>query len=290
MDKRLRLSLISIGVAFFVFVFKLISYIITNSVALLTDSVETINNIFASLILFFSMKKSLKPPDREHPYGHHKMEYVSSFIEGLLIVSMGFVLFYISMRRFLTPFELQKLDTGILISGIAGFVNLFTGLYLHRSAKKIHSIAIETDAKHLFSDVGTTFGVIMGLFLVILTGKKIIDPVLGVILSIYIAFLGTRSIIKTADEMLDKSLDEKDIAEIKNILYSYASRYIEFHELRTRKAGNKKFVDLHLVFHPDEKLVDIHRICDEIEEKIKQKVKNIDITIHPEPYEHTNRD
>ncbi len=289
MDKRLKLSSVSIGVAFFVFVFKLISYIVTNSVALLTDSVETLNNIFASSILFFSMKKSLKPPDKEHPYGHHKMEYVSSFTEGLLIVSMGFILFYLSMRRFLTPFELQKLDTGILIAGIAGLVNLFAGLYLYRSAKKIHSIAIETDAKHLFSDVGTTFGVIIGLLLVILTGKKVIDPVLGIILSIYIAFLGTRSIINTADEMLDKSLDERDIVEIKNILYSYASHYIEFHELRTRKAGKKKFLDLHLVFHPREKLMDIHRICDEIEEKIKEKVKNIDITIHPEPYENKTR-
>lgn len=231
------------------------------------------------------MKKSLKPPDEAHPYGHYKMEYVSSFIEGLLILTMGFALFYISFKRLFTPFELHKLDKGLIVSGTAGLINLLTGLYLYRSAKKIHSLAIETDAKHLFSDVGTTFGVIAGLFIVFLTGKKFIDPLLGIALSLYISLLGMKSIIKTADEILDKSLDEEEIIEIKKILNSYSSKYIEFHELRTRKAGKKKFIDLHIVFNPEDKLVDVHKICDEIEEKLKEKIKNIDITIHPEPYE-----
>lgn len=285
MDKRLRLSLFSVGIAVFVFIFKIVSYFLTNSIALLTDSVETVNNILASLVLFFSMKKSLKPPDKEHPYGHYKMEYVSSFLEGVLIVSMGIILFYISIRRFFIPFELQKLDAGMVLSGTAGVINLFAGIYLYKSAKKIHSIAIETDAKHLFSDVGTTVGMLIGLLFVIITGKKLIDPIMGLLLSTYISFLGAGAIIKTADEMLDKAIDESEMMEIKKILYSYSSKYIEFHELRTRRAGKKKFLDLHLVFHPDEKLVDVHRICDEIEEKIKEKIKNIDITIHPEPLE-----
>ncbi|MEO0231369.1 MAG: cation diffusion facilitator family transporter [candidate division WOR-3 bacterium] len=273
------------GVAFFVFFLKLFSYFITNSIALLTDSVETINNIIASGILFFSIKKSLKPPDEEHPYGHQKMEYISSLFEGFLILLMGFSLIYISFKRFFMPFELKRLDAGIMISGITGIINFLTSVYLYKKAKEIHSIAIKTDAKHLFSDSITTFCVILGLFIVLITNKKIIDPAIGIIFSGYIIFLGAKSIIETADEILDKRIEEEDIIKIKKVLFTYSSEFIEFHELRTRKSGDKKFVDLHLVFPPEKNLKDVHEICDEIEKKLKEKIKNIDIIIHPEPYE-----
>ena len=252
---------------------------------MLTDSVETINNIIASGILFFSIKKSLKPPDKEHPYGHQKMECISSLFEGFLILFMGFSLLYISFKRLFIPFELKKLNAGIAISGITGIINLLTGLYLYKKAKEIHSIAIKTDAKHLFSDSITTFCVILGLFAVLITDKKIIDPGIGIILSGYIIFLGTRSMIETMDEILDKRIDEEDIIELERILSLYSHDVIEFHELRTRKSGDKKFVDLHLVFPSEKNLKDVHRVCDEIEKKVKEKIKNIDIVIHPEPYE-----
>ncbi len=252
---------------------------------MLTDSVETMNNIITSGILFFSIKKSLKPPDKEHPYGHQKMEYISSLFEGFLILFMGFSLLYISFKRLFTPFELKKLNAGITISGITGIINLSGSIYLYKKAKEIHSIAIKTDAKHLFSDSITTFCVIIGLFTVLITNKKIIDPGIGIIFSGYIIFLGTKSIIETMDEVLDKRIDEEDIMEIERILSLYSSRIIEFHELRTRKSGDKKFVDLHLVFPPEKNLKDVHKICDEIEKKLKEKIKNIDIIIHPEPYE-----
>ena len=213
------------------------------------------------------------------------MECISSFIEGTLIVSMGLFLFYISIKRFLIPFELRKLETGIIISGIAGIINFITGIYLYKKGKKLKSMAIITDAKHLFSDTITTTSVILALIVVIITNKKIIDPLISLFLSIYIIFLGTKSIIETADEILDRRIDEEDIFQIKKILNSYSSSFIEFHELRTRKSGKKKFIDLHIVFPKDKKILEVHKICDEIENKIKEKIKDIDIIIHPEPYE-----
>lgn len=213
------------------------------------------------------------------------MEYISSLFEGLLILLMGFSLIYISFKRLFIPFELKRLNAGIAISGITGVVNLLTSIYLYKKAKEIYSIAIKTDAKHLFSDSITTFCVILGLFAVLITNKKIIDPLIGIIFSGYIIFLGTKSMIETMDEILDRRIDEEDIVEIKKILSIHSSDFIEFHELRTRKSGHKKFVDLHLVFPPEKNLKDVHKICDEIEKKLKEKIKNIDIIIHPEPYE-----
>jgi cation diffusion facilitator family transporter len=213
------------------------------------------------------------------------MEYISSFIEGILISSMGFFLFYISIKRFLTPFELRKLETGIIISGMGGIINFITGIYLYQKGKKLGSIAIKTDAKHLFSDTITTTSVLFALLIIAITNKKIIDPLLSLFLSIYIISLGTKSIIETADEILDRRIDEEDIIQIKKILDSYSSSFIEFHELRTRKSGRKKFIDLHIVFLKDKKISEVHKICDEIEDKIKEKIKDIDIIIHPEPYE-----
>jgi len=284
--KIAALSIFSNG---FVTILKIIVGFITGSVAVLSEAIHSSLDLLASAIAFFSVKISRKPPDRDHPYGHGKVENVSGTIETLLIFVAGIWIISESIHKWLEPEPLQLplLGVGAMLLGAA--INLAVGLAVKRTGEQFDSVAMRSNALHLLTDVYTSLGVAVSLLLVSLTQWWFLDPLIGILLALYImkeAFrLGKQSFMP----LLDTSLSEDEQAAIRKIIESYQAEFIEYHDLRTRRAGAEKHIDFHLVVPSHLPVEQAHALCDRIEAALKKHIQPARILIHLEP-EHERTD
>ncbi len=281
-----KFTLISLLAAIITVGLKFYAYYLTSSIGILSDALESLVNLVSSIVLVICIIFSQKPPDEKHLYGHEKAEYFSSALEGILILIAGLGILYGSIKRFLNPRQLTSIELGIIVSSAAAIVNLVAGLLIMIGAKKFKSIALEADAKHLFTDVITSAGVIAGLIIMYLIPDKLwfLDPAIGVILGINILFMGIPLIKRSFSELMDKALSEDEMNIIKNSILLH-KKDNKWHGLKTRRAGQKKFVEFHLLFPGNMTVKDAHDICCEIEKQIKNKLPNTLVTIHMEPEE-----
>ena len=278
--KQAALTTLFCGIA--IFGIKLVAYFISNSVALLSDALESIVNIAASGLMVFSVCVSERAPDSSHKYGHEKIEDISSLVEGIFIIIAAFFIIYAAAGRLFEPTELFELDIAIGISMLATALNAGLSLLLIKTAKSCGSPALEGDAKHLFSDVISTVGVWIGLFVAQLTGWAFLDSILAFLVAALIVRMGVKLVMKSSNRLMDQSCiaEEKKIMEV---LGRHSFQFIDFHDLKTRRHGNQVFAELHLSVDGSLSVKEAHDLTDHLEEELKEEQPNIKLTIHVEP-------
>jgi cation diffusion facilitator family transporter len=240
-------------------------------------------DLIASVIAFFSVKISSRPPDKDHPYDHGKFENISGVIQGVLILIAAGWIIYEAIHKFLEREEIGYLPLGFAVMCISAAVNFFISKRLYKVAKETDSIALEADALHLKTDVYTSLGVAAGLGLIYLTDLYLLDPIIAIavaLLIFYEAIILTRNAFKP---LLDSSLPDEDMQTIRRVLKNYIGECKDFHQLRTRKSGSNKYLDFHLVVPENMTVKDAHQLCDVIEDDLKLNINNLDINIHIEP-------
>ncbi len=261
---------------------KLLAYLVSNSVALLSDALESIVNIAASGLMLFSVYVSEKPADDSHNYGHQKIEEISSMLEGVFIVAATLLIVYAAAGRFFESVELLELNLAIGISMLATALNAGLSWFLARTARRSGSAALEGDAKHLLSDVISSAGVWIGLFVVQLTGWNSVDSVLAFVVAALIARMGIGLILKSSHHLMDRSCKDEE-KKMKEILARHRFRFIDFHNVKTRRHGNQIFAQLHLSVDGSLSVKEAHDLTDHLEEEIKEELPSMNLIIHIEP-------
>lgn len=267
----------------FVVVLKIVVGIFTGSVAILSEAIHSSLDLLASIIAFFSVRISNKPADKIHPYGHGKVENISGTIETLLIFVAGFWIIYECVLKLIHPEPIKLPFLGILVMLIGASINFVVSRIVNKTAKKINSIAMKSNALHLLTDVYTSLGVAISLFLVSLTKWYFLDPIIGIILAVYIMFEAYKLMKESFPPLVDARLLPAEEEKIIKIIESYKDEYIEFHDFRTRRSGPTEYVDFHLVVSSHYNIETAHRLCDRIEENIIKQFESAHIIIHLEP-------
>lgn len=265
-----------------IFAVKLYAWWISGSVALLSDALESIVNILASLMMFASVVISERPPDDDHMYGHQKIENISCLIEGLLVIFAGILIARAAYGRLTSPVELLELNYAMLISLFATSLNGLLSWLLMRTADNTGSLALEGDAKHLLSDVISSVGVVIGLFIGERFGIPILDPVMALIVAVLVFKMGIDLIRKSGGGLMDESCAETE-KEIRRIMDRHHHRYVDYHNLKTRKSGEQVFAELHLSLDGSISVQEAHDFTDHLEGDIMKELPNVSLTIHIEP-------
>lgn len=278
-----RILYLSIAAALITMAMKFAAYWITGSVGLLSDALESIVNLAAALVAFVALLIAVRPADDTHPYGHEKIEYFSSGVEGTLILVAAAGIIYSAVQRLLHPAPLADLDLGLLLGLAAAATNFFVAQLLLRAARHHDSITIEADAKHLLTDVWTTIGVLVALLVVKFTNWTIIDPLIAFAVGGNIIFSGFDLLRRSFHGLMDFRLPAEEIAVIEDVLRIHVGKSPVYHNLRTRKAGSQRFIEFHLLVPGDLSVREAHLLCDQIENEIRQRLRNTTVTIHTEP-------
>jgi cation diffusion facilitator family transporter len=275
-----RLSVLSNTV---LVVFKLAVGVAINSVSVLSEAIHSGLDLIAAVIAFFAVSKSSKPPDAEHRYGHGKIENVSGVIEAILIFMAAAWIIREAVIKLITGARVAAPFWGLIVMGFSAVINWVISSLLMKTAQESDSVALEADAWHLRTDVYTSVGVAGGLLLLWVTGLQLFDPLIAIgvgLLIIKAAYDLTR---KAFLPLLDTSLPSQEEKRIMEIIAAYGANFVGYHELRTRKAGSERFIDLHLVMPQHFNVSESHMICDAIEEKIREAYPGSHVLIHVEP-------
>jgi cation diffusion facilitator family transporter len=285
MDRALKLALGSIAVGVLVLGLKYLAYRLTGSIALYSDALESIINVATAVAAFFAVRLSATPADHNHPYGHHKAEYLSAVLEGVLIVIAALTVLREAYFGFLAPRELQAPIKGLLVNGAATVINALWCLVLFRFGRQWRSPALVADARHLWADVVTSVGVVVGVGLVVVTGWQQLDSILAALVAVNILWSGWRLMRESIAGLMDEAVPEETLTRVKELISVHADGAIEAHDLRTRQAGRVTFIEFHLVVPGTMSVSDSHALCDRIEAALRSGIDGATITIHVEPEE-----
>jgi cation diffusion facilitator family transporter len=253
------------------------------SIALLSDAIESIVNVATAVVALLAVRLSAKPADAEHPYGHHKVEYFSAVLEGVLIVVAAVSILREAYFGYLNPKPLDSPWLGLLINGLAGVVNAVWCWVLIRQGRRHRSPALVADGRHLLTDVISSAGVLAGVAVAAATGIAILDPALAALVALNILWSGWGLLKESVGGLMDEAAPPQTLAQIRELISQNADGALEAHNVRTRRAGRRTFVDFHLVVPGDMSVKTAHDICDRIESGIKAEVDEALITIHVEP-------
>lgn len=278
-----RFALGSILVALVVLALKYAAYWVTGSVALYSDALESLVNVAAALAVFIAVWLGEKPADHNHPYGHHKAEYLSAVLEGVLIVIAALTIFREAFDALTAERDMTVPTLGLVINGIAGVLNGAWASVLVVKGKALRSPALVADGKHLFTDVLSSVGVIGGLLIANYTGLTILDPVIALVIGVNILWTGWGLIRSSLSGLMDEAVSLEEQEAIRAIISANAEGALEAHALRTRHAGKLTFIDFHLVVPSDMTVTAAHDICDRIENALSEGIEGATITIHVEP-------
>ncbi len=283
MSRIQRLAIGSILVGALVFALKYAAYYLTGSIALYSDALESIINVVTALAAFMAVRVSAAPADANHPYGHHKVEYFSAVLEGVLIIVAALMILREAYFGFFTPKMIDAPASGLAINAVATVINAAWSWMLIRHGRRLRSPAIVADGRHLLTDVFTSVGVLIGLLLVPVTGWVWLDSVLAAFVAVNILWSGWGLMKESIGGLMDEALPEATLSRVREIISSNAEGAIEAHDLRTRHAGKMTFIDFHLVVPGAMSVTDAHDICDRLERALKDDIEDALITIHVEP-------
>ncbi|MCS7279223.1 MAG: cation diffusion facilitator family transporter [Thermodesulfobacteriaceae bacterium] len=290
-SQAVKLSILSLSIGILIFILKLITYFLTQSTAIYSDAMESIINIISAFTAYTGSKIALKPPDKCHPYGHTKIEYLTSIVEGILILGASFSIFYKTFQNFTQKGLTQYLGLSFSLLFITLILNLLLSLFIYRQGKRENSPLLTSHAIHLFTDVLTTIGVLIGFWISLSLNLWILDRIIALLIGISILYLGFKILKTSCSSLLDESLSQNQIDSILKIIketlknHQHKENIYEIHDLKTRKSGRKGFVEFHLTVSGHLPVKEAHLVCDEIEEKIKERYPEISVTIHIEPEE-----
>ena len=268
-----------------VIVLKLIAGIISGSISIISEAIHSLSDFLASVLTFFAVMRSSEPADKNHPYGHGRYEDMSGFIEGGLIVFAAVFIIYEAGKKLVSGYYMEAENIfGISVMAFAVVANFLVSSYLFYVAKKSGSVSLYADGEHLRTDIWSSLGVLIGLVLIKLTGITILDPVIAIIVALFILQTGVKISRTTLNNLLDGSLPAEDLTEIENVIKKFEKDgVIGFKNLKSRRVGPSKEIEFTLLFPEDMTIARCHGFCDDIEEKIAEKLGACSISIHAEP-------
>ena len=277
--------LLSLAAAVATIALKTWAWRLTGSVGLLSDAMESGVNLVAAIGALWALSLAAKPADRSHHYGHFKAEYFSSGLESVLIVVAALAIIHAAIGHLLQPPPLEQLGIGLAVSLLATAINGLVAWLLLKAARRFRSITLRADAHHLLSDVWTSLGVVVAIGLVKVTGLTILDPLIAIAVALNILVTGWKLLHETASGLLDRSLPENEQQQLEQLLASRESDHLRFHALRTRVAGSRRFVSLHVLVPGDWSVQRGHDLCEQLEEEIAAMLSHTDVFTHLEPIE-----
>ena len=283
MTQTIRIGIGSIVVGLVVLALKTLAWWVTGSVALLSDALESTVNGAAAVAALIAIRIAAKPADHGHPYGHHKAEFFSAVLEGVLIIVAALVILRKSYYGILAPTPLEAPALGLAINVAAGVLNSIWCWVLISRGRHHQSPALVADGKHLLADVITSAGVVLGVLLAVATGYAILDPILAALVALNILWSGWKLMTSSLSGLMDEAVSQDLMRVIRETIADRAEGAIEAHDLRTRQAGSATFIDFHLVVDGATSVSEAHQICDRIETALKAKLTEAQITIHVEP-------
>jgi cation diffusion facilitator family transporter len=278
-------TILSIAAAIVTIALKFGAYRLTNSVGLLSDAIESCVNLVAAVVTFWALTVAARPPDAKHAFGYTKAEYFSSALEAVLIIVAAVSIALTALDRLWHPQPLEQIGVGLVVSMLAAGVNGVVGWILLRAGQRLRSITLRTDAHHLFSDVWTSLGVLVGILLVQVTGRLELDALASLIVAANIVRIGIGLLRETGAELMDAALPAHERAAIEAILSKYAAPEVQFHALRTRVAGSRRFVSLHILVPGAWTIQRGHDLCEAIELAIVTALPQSHAITHLEPLE-----
>ncbi len=284
----ITLAIGSIFVGFAVLGLKSLAYWMTGSVALLSDALESTVNVATAFAALIAIHIAAKPADADHPYGHHKAEFFSAVLEGVMIIVAALMILREAYHGFMLPIALDTPIEGLLVNLGATAINGFWAWILVTHGGRHKSPALVADGKHLFTDVLTSVGVAAGILLAVATGWWILDPALAALVAVNILWSGSKIVKQSLSGLMDEAVSEKTLNSIREIIASEADGAMQAHDLRTRHAGSVTFIDFHLIVPGETSVFQAHEICDRIEGALKDTLDDARITIHVEP-EHKSK-
>jgi cation diffusion facilitator family transporter len=281
MNEKVKIARLSILSNTFLIIMKLAAGIISGSVSIISEAIHSSMDLVAAIIAFFSVKVSDNPPDSRHPYGHGKIENISGVIEAILIfIAAIWIIVEAVKKLFGEKIELDSIAVGSAVMVVSAIVNTIVSKKLYKVAHETNSVALEADALHLKTDVYTSLGVAAGLGLILVTGINWLDPVVAIIVALFIVKESFHLMIKAFTPLLDTAWGENEIRDLEKTLRKME---VNYHDLRTRVAGNYRFVDLHIQIPEDVSVGSAHQYCDRIENELTCHYENVTVTIHVEP-------
>ena len=283
MSKTLKLAAGSLVVGIVVLGLKLLAWWTTGSIALYSDALESTVNVATAIAALLAVRLAERPADANHPYGHHKAEYVSAVVEGVMIVVAAMLILREAAHGLMAPKALDAPLSGLLVNGLASAINAVWCWILISRGRKLRSPALVADGQHLLTDVVSSVGVTFGVLLAIVTGWAVLDPALAAAVALNILWSGWHVMKESLGGLMDEAVPEETLARIRGIISCEADGAIEAHDVRTRHAGRATFIEFHLVVAGQTSVSDAHDICDRIERALKAEIEDARVTIHVEP-------
>jgi cation diffusion facilitator family transporter len=281
MNAKTRIARLSVLSNSLLIIMKIIVGFISGSVSIISEAIHSSMDLVAAVIAFFSVKVSDTPPDSRHPYGHGKVENISGVIEAILIFIAAALIIFEAVRKLLgEEIVLDKIWIGSLVMLVSAGINTYVSRKLYKVAYETKSVALEADALHLKTDVYTSIGVAVGLALILLTGIKWLDPVVAILVALFIIKESYTLLKRAFTPLLDTAWNEDEIEDLERKLNKLE---VNYHSLRTRVAGNYRFIDIHVEVPKEETVGDAHKYCDQIENALMDAYENLNVTIHVEP-------
>lgn len=285
LNRKSKVALLSIASNSLLILLKIIAGILSGSVSIISEAIHSSMDLVASIVAFLSVSSSAKPADKEHPYGHGKIENISGIFEGFLIfVAAGMIIFE-AIKKIIHPGEIANEFVAISVMLIAAIVNLFVSKYLYKVSKEEDSMALEADALHLKTDVYTSLGVGIGILLMKLTGLFILDSIVAILVAVLIIKEAWELCYTAFSQLIDARLSDEEEEEIVRVIQrvSGEKNIIDYHKLKTRKSGNMKHIDFHLTLEPTTTVKEAHEIIGYLKKEINDQVKNTRVSIHIDP-------
>ena len=283
MSSTEKIAIGSILVGLVVLALKTFAWWLTGSVALMSDAMESIVNVATAVAALIAIRIAARPADRDHPYGHHKAEFFSAVLEGVMIIVAALLILREAWQGFLAPRMLEAPLEGLLVNGSASVLNALWCWVLISRGRRLRSPALVADGHHLLSDVISSGGVVLGVALAVVTGWAVLDPALAALVAVNILWSGWKVMTASLSGLMDEAVADDTLEGIRATISDNATGAIEAHDLRTRHAGPRIFIDFHLVVDGQTTVETAHDICDRIEQALKTTVPGSMITIHVEP-------
>lgn len=283
MNAPVRIAAISLAVTFSLLVLKLIVGIISGSIAVLSDAIDSATDLVGGTAALASVRIAAWPADEDHPYGHGKVESISASVAATVVaIGGGFVVFQ-GVRRLVQGSPDIDVGLGLAPMLIAVAANVILAFYMRREARRSQSLALASEATHLQTNVVQAGAVIVGLALVGVTGQRVFDPLAALGLAAYMGWTAVTLARQALSEIMDVALPDEELRAIHDVISAHAGEIRGFHRLRSRKAGPTRHVDMHLLVDPQSTVEEVHAVCDEIEREITERLPGAEVTIHAEP-------
>lgn len=281
-SKLTRFAWLSIAVAILTISLKTIAYLITNSVGLLSDALESIVNLVGALMALGMLTIAARPADENHTYGHSKAEYFSSGVEGALILVAAIFIAYAAIERLISPKPLEQVGIGLIVSVVASLANLSVALILRRAGKQYNSISLTSNSQHLLTDVWTSGGVLLGVGAVVVTGWQVLDPLIAILVALNIVWTGVRIIRNSISGLMDSAISKENLDIIQSVLDRQKETEVKFHALRTRQSGSMKIISMHILVPGNWSVERGHRFVTQIENEVSAAIVDSVVFTHLE--------